>query len=160
MIPFRIGLGYDLHQLTPGRKLILGGVEIEHDQGLNGHSDADCLTHAIADAILGAVALPDIGHHFPDTDPKYKDMDSQEILKESIRAIEALGFSLVNVDATLIAEAPKIAPHLSTMKSILSESLGIPVECIGIKATTNETVDAVGQKKAIATHAVALICKK
>ena len=160
MIPFRIGLGYDLHQLTPGRKLILGGVEIGHDQGLNGHSDADCLTHAIADAILGAAALPDIGHHFPDTDPKYKDMDSQEILKESIRAIEALGFSLVNVDATLIAEAPKIAPHLSTMKSTLSESLGIPVECIGIKATTNETVDAVGQKKAIATHAVALICKK
>jgi len=160
MTPFRIGLGYDLHQLTPGRKLILGGVEIEHDQGLDGHSDADCLSHAIADAILGAAALPDIGHHFPDTDPKYKGLNSQEILKESIRAIEALGFSLINVDATLIAEAPKIAPHLSAMKSTLSKSLGIPVECIGVKATTNETVDSIGQKKAMATHAVALICKK
>lgn len=159
MIPFRIGLGYDLHRLVPERKLILGGIEIAHNQGLEGHSDADCLSHAIADAILGAAALPDIGHYFPDTDPKYKDINSQEILRKSVKAIEALGFKLVNVDATLIAEAPKIAPHLSAMKSVLSKSLGIPAESIGIKATTNETVDAVGQRKAMATHAIALIYK-
>lgn len=159
MIPFRIGSGYDIHRLVSGRKLILGGIAIEHNLGLEGHSDADCLSHAIADAILGAAALPDIGHHFPDTDPRYKDMDSQLILTKSIEAINALGFTLVNIDATVIAEAPKIGPHIDAIKSKLSKSLGVPATHIGIKATTNESVDAIGKREAIATHAVALICK-
>ncbi|GAB4274750.1 MAG TPA: 2-C-methyl-D-erythritol 2,4-cyclodiphosphate synthase [Opitutae bacterium] len=159
MSAFRIGLGYDIHRLTSDRTLILGGVTIPHEQGLDGHSDADCLSHAIADAILGAAGLPDIGHFFPNTDPRYKGINSQEILKESVQAASERGYRLVNIDATLIAEAPKIAPHLKDMKAILSASLGIPAEDIGIKATTNEGIDDIGQKRAMAAHAVALLEK-
>lgn len=159
MSAFRIGLGYDIHRLTSGRTLVLGGVTIPHEQGLDGHSDADCLSHAIADAILGAAGLPDIGHIFPNTDPRYKGINSQEILKESVQAASERGYRLVNIDATLIAEAPKIAPHLKDMKAILSASLGIPAEDIGIKATTNEGIDDIGQKRAMAAHAVALLEK-
>lgn len=160
MIPFRIGLGYDIHRLVPGRSLVLGGITLDHTLGLEGHSDADCLSHAIADAILGAAGLPDIGHHFPNTDPQYKGINSQEILKASVHAIKQKGFTLVNIDATLIAEAPKVAPHLAAMKEVLSQSLGIPQDCIGIKATTNEGADDIGAQKAMAAHAVALIAKQ
>ena len=115
--PYRIGFGYDVHQLTDGRPLILGGVHIPSDKGLAGHSDADCLSHAIADAILGCLALPDIGHYFPPTDPKCKDMDSRDILKKARAEVSAHGYQLINIDSTLIAEEPKLAPHRAKMRS-------------------------------------------
>ncbi len=159
MSSLRIGHGYDIHRTITGRKLVLGGVTFDADFGLDGHSDADALTHAICDALLGAAGLPDIGHQFPNTDPAYKDADSQLLLKRVIDALRERGWSPVNIDATLIAEKPKIAPRLLEMKKILAESTGLPVESVGLKATTNEGSDDIGRGLAIAAHAVALIQK-
>jgi len=154
----RIGHGYDIHRTTPDRPLILGGVPFpESPHGLDGHSDADCLTHAICDALLGAAALPDIGHLFPNTDPAYKNIDSQILLRRVIATLSDHNWRPVNIDATLIAEQPKIAPRLAQMKTTLAASLGLPVENVGLKATTNEGSDAIGHHQAIAAHAVALI---
>jgi 2-C-methyl-D-erythritol 2,4-cyclodiphosphate synthase len=157
MPSFRIGHGYDIHRLVPGRPLILGGVRFESDLGLDGHSDADCLTHAICDAILGAAALPDIGHLFPNTDPAYRNIDSQLLLQRVRAEVMKLGFDLANIDATLIAERPKIAPRLAEMKKVLARSTNLLVDEIGLKATTNEGIDALGRGEAIAAHAVALL---
>ncbi len=155
----RVGHGYDIHRTVPGRPLVLGGVRFDCGFGLDGHSDADCLTHAICDALLGAAGLPDIGHFFPNTDPAWKDADSQFLLRRVVAELKKAGFVPVNLDATLIAERPKIAPHLAAMKAALAVSTGLPVDAIGLKATTNEGCDAIGHGKAIAAHAVALIQK-
>lgn len=156
---FRIGHGYDIHRLVPGRRLVLGGVTFDTDYGLEGHSDADCLTHAICDALLGAAALPDIGHFFPNTDPAYKDIDSQVLLSRVCTELSRRGFAISNIDATVIAEKPKIYPHLAEIKTALAKSTHLPVGNIGLKATTNESVDEIGRGLAIAAHAVALIVK-
>jgi 2-C-methyl-D-erythritol 2,4-cyclodiphosphate synthase len=157
----RIGHGYDIHRTKTGRPMILGGVLFpESPHGLDGHSDADCLTHAICDALLGAAALPDIGHFFPNNDPDYKDIDSQILLRRVVAALAERGWKPANIDATLIAEQPKIQPRLAEMKLTLAASLGLPVENIGLKATTNEATDAIGQNQAIAAHAVALIAQR
>jgi 2-C-methyl-D-erythritol 2,4-cyclodiphosphate synthase len=154
---FRIGHGYDIHRIVAGRPLILGGVRFDTDFGLDGHSNADCLTHAICDAILGAAALPDIGHFFPNTDPAFKNIDSQLLLQRVRAEVMKLGFDLVNIDATLIAEKPKIAPHLAAMKATLAKSAGLLPDEVGLKATTNEGVGDLGRGVAIAAHAVALL---
>ena len=157
---FRIGHGYDIHRTIAGRPMILGGVHFaESPVGLDGHSDADCLTHAICDSLLGAAALPDIGHFFPNTDPAYKNIDSQVLLQRVTAELAKLGWSIVNLDASLIAEAPKIYPRLAEMKSVLARSTGLDVSQIGLKATTNEGIDEIGRGLAIAAHAVALIQK-
>ena len=156
----RIGHGYDIHRTAPGRKLVLGGVQFDADFGLAGHSDADCLTHAICDALLGAAGLPDIGHFFPDTDPAYKNADSQLLLRCVVAEITKLGFNISNIDATLIAEQPKIAPRLAEMKVVLARSAGLLPDEIGLKATTNEGVDDIGRGLAIAAHAVALLSRR
>lgn len=156
----RIGTGYDIHRLEKGRKLVLGGVEIPHDRGLLGHSDADVLSHAIADSLLGAAGLPDIGHYFPNTDPSIEGIDSQEILVQVVEEIGRHGWLPVNVDAALIAEEPKISPHLDAMKKKLSGSLGIGESAIGIKATTNEGIGDIGKGAGIAAHAVCLLAAK
>jgi 2-C-methyl-D-erythritol 2,4-cyclodiphosphate synthase len=153
----RIGHGYDIHRIVAGRPLVLGGVRFEGDYGLEGHSDADCLTHAICDALLGAAGLPDIGHHFPNTDPAWKDADSQELLRRVAALLRARGLAPVNIDATLIAEKPKISPRIAAMKETLARSAGIPAGSIGIKATTHEGVGEIGRGVAIAAHAVALV---
>jgi 2-C-methyl-D-erythritol 2,4-cyclodiphosphate synthase len=157
MLPFRIGHGYDIHRLVLGRKLILGGVHIPCERGLDGHSDADCLTHALADAILGALALPDIGHYFPNNDPQCRGMDSQAILAKAIKEAEHMGYRIGNVDISIIAEVPKLGPYLGTMREILADTLGISGGSIGLKATTNEGQDSIGQGLSIATHAVVLL---
>ena len=154
---FRIGHGYDIHRLAPNRPLILGGVRFDTDYGLDGHSDADCLTHAICDAILGAAALPDIGHFFPNTDPAFKNIDSQLLLQRVCAEVRKLGYDLVNLDATVIAEKPKIYPRLAEMKAALAKSTGLLPDEIGLKATTNEGVGDLGRALAIAAHAVALL---
>ncbi len=153
----RIGHGYDIHRTVPGRLLVLGGVRFESDFGLDGHSDADCLTHAICDALLGAAGLPDIGHYFPNTDPAFRAIDSQILLQRVVAELKSHGFAPVNIDATLIAERPKIAPRLGEMKAALARSTGLVVGDIGLKATTNEGADDIGRGLAIAAHAVALI---
>ena len=156
---FRIGHGYDIHRTVAGRPLVLGGVKFDAPFGLDGHSDADALTHAICDALLGAAGLPDIGHFFPNTDPQWKNADSQVLLRQVIAALRERGWVPVNVDATLIAEQPKIAPRLAEMKAALAASTGLPVDAVGLKATTNEGSDDIGRGLAIAAHAVALIRK-
>jgi 2-C-methyl-D-erythritol 2,4-cyclodiphosphate synthase len=153
----RIGHGYDIHRLVPGRPLVLGGVKFTADYGLEGHSDADCLTHAICDALLGAAGLPDIGHFFPNTDPAYKDIDSQVLLQRVCAEIARLGYEIVNVDATVIAEKPRIAPQIPAMKAALAKSTGLIADEIGLKATTNEGVGDLGRGLAIAAHAVCLL---
>lgn len=155
----RIGHGYDIHRIVPGRRLVLGGVRFDCAFGLEGHSDADALTHAICDALLGAAGLPDIGHFFPNTDPQWKDADSQALLRKVVAGLRDHGWRPVNLDATLIAEQPRIAPHLDAMKAALAQSAGLPVGAVGLKATTNEGVGALGRGEAIAAHAVALIQK-
>lgn len=160
MPSFRIGHGYDIHRTIAGRKLVLGGVTFDADFGLDGHSDADALTHAICDALLGAAGLLDIGHQFPNTDPAYKNADSQVLLQRVVAALRARGWSPVNIDATLIAEKPKIAPRLAEMKAVLARSAGLPVDAIGLKATTNEGSDDIGRGLAIAAHAVCLISRQ
>ena len=154
---FRIGHGYDIHRIVAARRLVLGGVVFDTDYGLEGHSDADCLTHAICDAILGAAGLPDIGHFFPPGDPAFKDIDSQRLLVQVSREVMKLGFDIVNIDASLIAEKPKIAPRIAEMKAVLARSSGLTAEEVGIKATTNEGIDEVGRGLAIAAHAVVLL---
>ena len=153
----RIGHGYDIHRTIAGRPLVLGGVHFDCPFGLDGHSDADCLTHAICDALLGAAGLPDIGHHFPNTDPAFKNIDSQLLLQRVVADLAARGWKIANIDSSLIAEKPKIAPHLAAMKAALAKSAGIAPEQIGVKATTNEGSDDIGRGLAIAAHAVALI---
>ena len=153
----RIGHGYDIHRTIAGRPLVLGGVRFDCPFGLDGHSDADCLTHAICDALLGAAGLPDIGHHFPNTDPAFKNIDSQILLHRVVADLAARGWKIATLDASLIAEQPKIAPHLAAMKAALARSAGITPEQIGVKATTNEGSDDIGRGLAIAAHAVALI---
>lgn len=154
---FRIGHGYDIHRTIAGRPLVLGGVTFAADFGLDGHSDADALTHAICDALLGAAGLPDIGHFFPNTDPAYKNADSQVLLQKVVAALRERGWAPANLDATLIAERPKIAPRLAEMKAVLAKSTGLAVDAVGLKATTNEGSDDIGRGLAIAAHAVALI---
>jgi 2-C-methyl-D-erythritol 2,4-cyclodiphosphate synthase len=155
----RIGHGYDIHRIVRGRPLVLGGVHFAADFGLDGHSDADCVTHAICDALLGAAGLLDIGHLFPNTDPAYKNINSQLLLQHVVAELKKSGYALVNIDATIIAARPKISPQIAAMKAALAASTGLPADAIGVKATTNEDVDELGRGLAIAAHAVALITK-
>ena len=159
MSSFRIGHGYDIHRIVTGRPLVLGGVKFDTDFGLDGHSDADCLTHAICDALLGAAGLPDIGIFFPNTDPAYKNIDSQILLRRVVAELHSRGYAPSNIDATLIAEKPKIYPRLGEIKAILANSTALSPDAIGLKATTNEGVDELGRGLAIAAHAVVLIEK-
>jgi 2-C-methyl-D-erythritol 2,4-cyclodiphosphate synthase len=156
---FRIGHGYDIHRIVAGRPLVLAGVKFDADFGLEGHSDADCVTHAICDALLGAAGLPDIGHFFPNTDPAYKNIDSQLLLARVCGELSKRSFAISNIDATILAEKPKIYPHLAEMKAALAKSTHVPVANIGLKATTNEGIDEIGRGLAIAAHAVVLIVK-
>ncbi len=156
---YRIGLGYDIHKLIEGRDLIIGGVKITHEKGLLGHSDADVLIHALIDAMLGALALDDIGTLFPDTDPKYKDIDSTILLKHVYNHVLELGYRIVNIDSNIIAQAPKMMPYIPKMKSVLCQILEIPPSNLSIKAKTKEKLDAVGQKLAIEANAVVLLEK-
>ena len=156
---FRVGIGYDIHRLVEGRELIIGGVKITHEKGLLGHSDADVLVHAIIDALLGAVALDDIGTLFPDTDPQYKDADSLVLLRNVYRKVQQEGFSIGNVDSNIIAQSPKMMPYIPKMKEILCKILEISPEDLSIKAKTKENMDAVGQKLAIEANAVVMLKK-
>lgn len=153
----RIGHGYDVHKLVEGRKLILGGVEIPHTVGLLGHSDADVLTHALMDALLGALALGDIGHLFPDSDPAYEGADSIGLLKEVMKRIRAEGYGLCNADITVLAQAPKLAPHILNMRKNLAEAMECDLNQISVKATTEEGLGFTGAKEGIAAHAVVLL---
>lgn len=156
----RIGHGYDIHRTAPGRPLILGGVRFDADFGLEGHSDADCVTHAVCDALLGAAGLPDIGHFFPNTDPSLRGIDSQVLLRRVVAEIAKAGWTPVNVDITVIAEKPRILPQAPAMKARLASSLGVAPDAVGIKATTNEGVGELGRGAAIAAHAVTLVCRR
>lgn len=153
----RIGHGYDVHKLVEGRKLILGGVEIEHTLGLLGHSDADVLLHAISDALLGACAMGDIGGMFPDTDPAFKDADSLELLKAVVKRLNDNGFFIENIDSTIIAQKPKIKPYLIPMRENIARACNIDVSCVNVKATTEEQLGFTGRQEGISAHAVALI---
>ena len=157
MKSYRIGNGYDIHRLVENRRCVLGGVEIPSLRGLLGHSDADCLTHAISDALLGAAGLPDIGHYFPDTDETWHGVDSQRILREAVALVRERGFEIENVDTTVIAETPKIGPFREKMKATLAASLGIDPDRIGLKATTHEGVGDIGRKLAVAAYATCLL---
>ena len=153
----RIGTGYDVHKLVEGRKLIIGGVEIPYEKGLLGHSDADVLVHAVMDALLGAAALGDIGKHFPDSDPKYKGADSLMLMREVRRILSENGFEVGNVDATIIAQAPKMSPHIDTMCRNIADALGLDVSQVSVKATTEERLGFTGRGEGISAQAVALI---
>ncbi len=155
----RIGHGFDVHRLVVGRKCIIGGVEIPFDKGLDGHSDADVLLHAICDALLGAAALGDIGKHFPDTDPRFKGIDSRELLRHVAALLKGQGYRVANLDATLIAEAPKMAPHILAMRTHIAADVGVPVDCINVKATTTERLGFTGRGEGIAAEAVCLIAR-
>ena len=157
--PFRIGHGYDVHRLAEGRKLILGGVDIPYEKGLLGHSDADVLTHAAMDALLGAAALGDIGRHFPDSDPKYAGADSVGLFRAVCSMLRQRGYSISNLDCTVIAQAPKLAPFIDQMRKNLAEAGDLPIDRISIKATTEERLGFTGSGEGIAAHAVALICR-
>jgi 2-C-methyl-D-erythritol 4-phosphate cytidylyltransferase / 2-C-methyl-D-erythritol 2,4-cyclodiphosphate synthase len=154
---FRIGSGYDLHRFAEGRRLVLGGVEIPFDRGLSGHSDADALCHAVTDAVLGAVSLGDIGSHFPDTDERWRGASSVAMLRHAVALAAGQGFRLVNVDATIVAERPKLGPHREAIVASLARALGLPLSAVSVKAKTNEGVDAIGHGEALAVHAVALL---
>ena len=156
----KIGIGYDVHKLVSGRKLILGGVEIAYEKGLDGHSDADVLCHAIGDAILGAAKLGDIGQHFPDTDPKYKDANSLKLLNEITKIVNERGFTVINVDSVVIAQAPKLAPLRDKMRENIASVLGIAVENVGVKATTTEGLGFEGRGEGISAQAVALLSEE
>ncbi len=156
----RIGHGYDVHRLVEGRELILGGVKIEYEKGLLGHSDADVLLHAISDALLGAAALGDIGRHFPDTDEKYKGADSLKLLSEVCKLIEREGYIVCNIDATVIAQKPKLAPFIEKMRENIAGALNVEVNKISVKATTEEKLGFTGEGLGISTHAVCLIEEK
>ncbi len=157
MQDIRIGHGYDVHRLVPDRPLILGGVTIPHSTGLLGHSDADVLLHAISDALLGALALGDIGKHFPDTDPRYAGADSRVLLAAVVDLIRQRGWEVGNVDATILAQAPKLAPHILQMRQNIAETLGIPIDRVSVKATTEEHLGFTGEGLGIAAHAVCLL---
>jgi 2-C-methyl-D-erythritol 2,4-cyclodiphosphate synthase len=152
-----VGIGYDVHRLAEGRKLFLGGVEIAHSQGLDGHSDADVLMHAICDAVLGALGESDIGHFFPNTDKRWKNKRSKVFLQEAARQVKFRDGQIINVDATLIAQQPKIAPHVRTMKENIAAALGINISRVGVKATTNEMLGFIGREEGIAAMAVASV---
>jgi len=152
-----VGIGYDVHQLVAGRKLVLGGVEIPHIKGLDGHSDADALMHAICDALLGAIGEEDIGHFFPNTDPRWRGVPSKIFLEEAARQIIACQGKIINVDATVIAQAPKIYPHIAGMKQCIAAALGVTEKQIGVKATTNELMGFIGREEGIAAMAVASV---
>ena len=153
----RIGTGYDVHKLAEGRRLIIGGVDISYEKGLLGHSDADVLVHAIMDALLGAAALGDIGKHFPDTDEKYKGADSLMLMREVRRILEENGFGIVNVDSTIIAQAPKMKPHIEQMRQNIADALQVDVSCVSVKATTEERLGFTGRGEGISAQAVCLI---
>lgn len=155
----RIGHGYDVHKLVSGRKCIIGGVDIPHETGLLGHSDADVLLHAVMDALLGAAALGDIGHLFPDNDPKYKGADSLALLREVGHVLQTNGWVLSNLDATILAQAPKMAPHILQMRQNIADALSVSIDQISVKATTEEGLGFTGAKEGIAAHAVCLIDK-
>lgn len=155
----RIGHGYDVHALTEGRPLIMGGVDIPYEKGLKGHSDADVLVHAICDALLGAAALGDIGYHFPDSDPKYKGISSIKLLTKVASLLKEKGYGVVNVDSTVIAQAPKLAPYIETMRRNIAMAMGAEPDTVSVKATTEEHLGFTGQGQGIAAHAVCLIEK-
>jgi len=150
-------MGYDVHKLVENRPLILGGVEIPHERGLLGHSDADVLLHAIADALLGAAALGDIGKHFPDSDPRFKGANSRELLRCVVNLVSDAGFSIGNIDCTICAESPKLAPFIERMRQNIAEDLNVDVGCVSVKATTTEGLGFVGEKKGISAHAICLL---
>jgi len=158
-LQMRVGEGWDIHALVPGRKLVIGGVSIEHAQGLLGHSDADVLLHAITDALLGAAALGDIGSHFPDTDPRWSGADSRVLLTETARVVQAAGWQIVNVDSTVIAQAPRLAAHIPAMRERIAGALGIDVGQVSVKAKTAERMGPVGQGLAMQARAVALLAR-
>jgi 2-C-methyl-D-erythritol 2,4-cyclodiphosphate synthase len=155
----RIGEGWDVHQLVEGRPLVLGGITVPHTHGLLGHSDADALLHALTDALLGAAGLGDIGRHFPDTDAAFKGADSAVLLAEAARRVRAEGWEVVNVDSTIVAQAPKLAPHIPSMRGRIAQVLGIEPERVNVKAKTAEKMGPVGEKKAIEARAVCLLCR-
>lgn len=155
----RIGYGYDVHKLVPNRKLILGGVEIPHELGLEGHSDADVLLHAVTDALLGALALGDIGTHFPDSDPEYKNVDSRILLRDAYKLVQAKGYKLVNLDATVVAQEPKLKPYISQIRELISSDLNTALENVSIKATTSEWLGFEGRKEGVSSSAVVLLSK-
>ncbi len=158
-IPVRIGEGWDVHALVSGRPLVLGGVTIAHAQGLLGHSDADALLHAIIDALLGAAALGDIGQHFPDTDAAFRGADSVVLLQEAARRVRAVGYEIGNVDSTIVAQAPKMAPHIPAMRARIAQALGLALEAVNVKAKTAEKMGPVGEGRAIEARAVCLLFK-
>jgi len=153
----RIGHGFDVHQLAAGRRLVIGGVEIPFDRGLGGHSDADVLLHAVTDALLGAAGLGDIGRHFPDTDPAHRDADSRALLREAMVKVRAAGYVVVNVDSTIIAQAPRMAPHIPAMVANLAADLGVRPDRVNVKAKTTERLGFAGRGEGIAAEAVALL---
>ena len=155
----RVGQGYDVHQLVEGRDLILGGVNIPFEKGLLGHSDADALLHAITDALLGAAGLGDIGSHFPDTAAEFKDADSRVLLREAYQSVQALGLKVVNVDTTVIAQKPKLAPHIPAMRANIAADLGLPENCVNIKGKTNEKLGYLGRMEAIEAQVAVLLIK-
>ena len=157
MVPFRVGTGFDVHQLVTGRALIIGGVNIPFERGLLGHSDADVLLHAIADALLGAAALGDIGKHFPDSDPTYKGADSRTLLRSVVQRVREAGWQVGNIDATIIAQAPKMAPHIAQMQVNIAADCGVVVHAINVKATTTEQLGFTGRGEGIAAQASALL---
>lgn len=157
MVPFRVGQGYDVHRFESGRELWLGGVKLEYPLGLKGHSDADVLLHAISDALLGALALRDIGYHFPDNDPKYKGADSRQLLKEVVRLVLQKGYKVGNIDATIVAEQPKINPYVPAMQEVIAQLLSVEVDQVSIKATTNEQMGFTGRQEGILALATALV---
>lgn len=153
----RIGQGYDIHALVTGRKLVIGGVDIPHTHGLDGHSDADVLLHAITDALLGGAALRDIGFHFPDTDPEFAGADSRVLLREAMRRVAEAGYGVLNIDATVIAQSPRLSAHVPAMIANIATDLELPEKDVNVKAKTNEHLDAVGRKEAIIAQAVVLL---
>lgn len=155
----RVGQGYDVHRFNEGDHIILGGVKIAYEQGLEAHSDGDVVLHALCDAFLGAAALGDIGKHFPDTDPEFKGADSRDLLRHVYRIVQDLGYKLVNADMTIIAQAPKMAPHIAAMCSNIADDLNVAVDCINVKATTTEKLGFEGRKEGIAVQAIVLIEK-
>lgn len=155
----RIGQGFDVHALVTGRKLIIGGVDIPHEKGLAGHSDADVLIHALCDALLGAAGLGDIGSHFPDTDERYRGIDSRKLLREVATLLRQHRWQVANVDATVIAEAPRMAPHIAAMRANLAADLGVPEDAVNLKAKTTERLGFVGRGEGIAAEAIALIAR-
>ncbi|WP_081965479.1 2-C-methyl-D-erythritol 2,4-cyclodiphosphate synthase [Porphyromonas macacae] len=159
MIPFRIGFGYDVHRLCRGRELWLGGIRIDHEKGLDGHSDADVALHALSDALLGAAALGDIGTHFPPSDMKYKDIDSKILLREVITLLKKNGYRPVNADITIAAEKPKLRPHIDRMREVIAGIMDLSVENVSVKATTTEKLGFTGREEGIAAHAVCLVEK-